>query len=247
MDPSLLIPAFIAGLLTFLAPCTLPLVPAYLGFISGVSSVELGRSGVRGTVFANGLAFVIGWSVVFILLGTLAGFLGAALVPYRTWLTRIGGGFVILFGLFMLDVIRLPFFARERTIRVPPLFRRGRPLNSLVLGSAFGLGWTPCVGPILGSVLLLASTSATALSGAALLAVFSLGLAVPFLAIALAAGSASRLVSRATPYLRIASIIGGLFLILIGILMLTDNMPLLISYGYRLFRFINYERLLDYL
>ena len=195
----------------------------------------------------NGLAFVIGWSVVFILLGTLVGFLGAALVPYRLWLARIGGVFVIIFGLFMLNVLKLPWLSRERHLRVPQFFAPGRPANSLILGSAFGIGWTPCVGPILGSILLLASTSATALSGALLLTIFSAGLAIPFLAIAAGVGSAQRYIERAAPYLTAVSVIGGLFLIGLGILLFTGNMALLISYGYRLFRFINYERLLDYL
>lgn len=251
MDYALIIPGFIAGLLTFLAPCTLPMVPAYLGFISGASLEDLKDPArarrARGKILFNGLAFVIGWSAIFIALGTLAGFAGSALVPYRLWLGRIGGVFVIIFGLFMLNVLKVPFLAREVSFRPPAIFKPGRPANSLILGSAFGLGWTPCVGPILGSILLLASTTATAFQGALLLAVFSLGLAIPFLAIAAGIGSASRYLERATPYLGIVSIVGGLFLIGIGFLMLTGKMPLLIAYGYRFFRFIDYERLLDYL
>ena len=251
MDYSLAIPAFIAGLLTFLAPCTLPLVPAYLGFFSGVSLDELKDSGralaARRKIFLNGLAFVVGFSVIFIVFGTLAGFAGAALVPYRIWLSRIGGVFVIIFGLFMLGLLKIPLLGREARLHIPAILIKGRPANSLALGAAFGFGWTPCVGPILGSILLLASTSATALSGALLLAVFSLGLAMPFLAIALGIGSASRYLERFSRFLNIISIIGGLFLIGLGLLLLTNNFSLLISYGYRLFRFINYERLLDYL
>ncbi len=251
MDYSLIVPAFIAGLLTFLAPCTLPLVPAYLGFISGVSLDDLKDPGmarrVKAKIFLNGLAFVIGWSVIFVLLGTLAGFLGSALVPYRVWLARIGGVFVVLFGLFMLNVLRIPFIAREWQPKVPAIFERGRPVNSLILGSAFGVGWTPCVGPILGSVLLLASTSTTALQGAILLAIFSAGLAIPFLAIAAGVGRAANVLRRIAPYLTIVSIIGGIFLILLGMFLLTGNMSLLISYGFRFFRFLEYERLLDYL
>ena len=173
MDTVLVIPTFIAGLLTFLAPCTLPLVPAYLGFISGVSLADLQDPEkvrrVRWKIFLNGLAFVIGWTAVFVALGTLFGFVGSALVPYRQWLTRIGGIFVIIFGFFMLNVIRIPFLTRQRTISVPPIFKRGKASNSLILGTAFGLGWTPCVGPILGSILLLASTSTTVFQGAFLL------------------------------------------------------------------------------
>lgn len=248
---TLVIPAFIAGLLTFFAPCTLPLVPGYLGFISGASLEELRDPAkarrARLKIFLNGLFFILGFSLIFIALGTLAGFVGSALVPYRLWLSRLGGIFVIIFGLFMLNVIKLPFLKQEKKFRAPTLFKRGRPMNSLVLGSAFGFGWTPCVGPILGSILFLAATSTTAAQGAVMLAIFSLGLAFPFLLIALGIGAATRYIEKFSRYLNAVSIIGGVFLIFLGLLLLTNNMALLIAWGYRLFEFINYDRLLDYL
>lgn len=252
MDLSLIIPAFIAGILTFLAPCTLPLVPGYLGFISGASLDDLKdpekAKKARWKIFLNGLFFMLGFSTVFIIMGTLVGFIGARfLVPYRLWLGRIGGIFVILFGLFMLNVLKIPFLMREKKFKAPVLFERGKPINSFILGSAFAFGWTPCVGPILGSVLLLASTSTTALSGALMLAVFSAGLAVPFLLIAASIGTASRSINNISKYLNVVSVIGGIFLIFLGVLLVSGNMGLLISYGYRIFGFINYDRLLDYL
>lgn len=252
MDISLIIPAFIAGVLTFLAPCTLPLVPGYLGFISGASLEDLKdpakATNARWKIFLNGLFFMAGFSAVFIIMGTLVGFIGARLlVPYRLWLGRIGGIFVILFGLFMLNVLKIPILAREKRLKAPVLFERGNPANSFILGSAFAFGWTPCVGPILGSVLLLASTSTTALSGALMLAVFSAGLAVPFLLIAIGIGSASRSIKNISKYLNVVSVIGGIFLIFLGVLLVSGNIGLLISYGYRIFRFINYDRLLNYL
>lgn len=251
MDLSLVIPAFIAGILTFLAPCTLPLVPGYLGFISGASLEDLKdpekAKKARWKIFLNGVFFVVGFSLVFIVLGTLAGFAGRALVPYRIWLTRIGGIFVIIFGLLMVNVLKLPFLQSGRQFRAPSVFKRGKPVNSLILGSAFGFGWTPCVGPILGSILLLASTSATALQGAIMLSIFSLGLAIPFLLIAIGIGSASKHIEKFSKYLSVVSVIGGIFLIILGILLLTNNIGLLISYGFRIFQFIDYERLLDYL
>jgi cytochrome c-type biogenesis protein len=251
MDYYLAIPAFIAGVLTFLAPCTLPLVPGYLGFISGAWLEDFKNAdkagAMRKKVFLNGLAFMAGWSMVFIVFGALAGFLGAALVPYRLWIGRVGGVFVILFGLFMLNALKIPSLARERHLKIPSFFERGKPINSFILGSSFGIGWTPCVGPILGSILLLASTSTTALEGGFLLAVFSAGLAVPFIAIALGVGSAMKFIARIAPFLHVVSIVGGLFLIGLGILLITNNMGLLISYGYQLFRFVEYDRLLDYL
>jgi len=184
-----IISAFVAGLLTFLAPCTLPLVPAYLGFISGVSTKDLEDPAkakiARRKIIQNGLFFVVGFSLVFILFGTLAGLIGQGLVPYRIWLTRIGGIFVILFGLFMLGAFKIPFLQSDKRIRIPSFLKVGKPTSSLVIGSAFAFGWTPCVGPILGSILLLASTSANALDGAFLLTVFSIGLAIPFLLVAI--------------------------------------------------------------
>ena len=252
MEFSLITPALIAGIFTFLAPCTFPLVPAYLGFISGVSAEDLKDptrvKQARRKIFLNGLLFIIGFSAVFILMGTLIGFVGAQfLAPYRFWLGRIGGVFVIIFGLFMLNVLKIPFLAREAKFGVPTIFERGKPVNSLILGSAFAFGWTPCVGPILGSVLLLASTSATALQGGLLLTTFSGGLAIPFLLIAIGIGSASQYIQNISRYLNAVSIIGGIFLIFLGLLIVTGNIGLLTSYGYRLFRFIEYDGLLDYL
>lgn len=248
---ALIIPSFIAGVLTFLAPCTLPLVPGYLGFISGVSLQDLKvpekAAQARRKIFLNGLFFVIGFSLVFILLGSLAGLGGQTLIRYRVWLARIGGIFVMVFGLLMLGVLKIPFLMREKQFRVPKIFERGRPINSLLFGSAFAFGWTPCVGPILASVLFLASTSATVASGALLLAVFSLGLSMPFLAVAWSVGRASRLIARFSAVSKVISVVGGLFLIFLGALILTNRMGLLISWGYQLLRFINYDRLLDYL
>lgn len=251
MDFSLIIPAFIAGILTFLAPCTLPLVPAYLGFISGVSAKDLQdpltAKSAKRKIFLNGALFIIGFSAIFIILGTVAGFFGQLLFGYRVWLSRIGGIFVILFGLFMLNVLKIPFLSKEVQIKTPALFQKANPLNSLILGSTFGLGWTPCVGPILGSILTLAAASTTALQGAFLLAVFSLGLAVPFLVIAAGFGSASTHIAKLGKFLNIVSIIGGLFLIFLGILLLTNKLGIWIAYFYQWFNFINYDRLLDYL
>ncbi|MEK7165026.1 MAG: cytochrome c biogenesis protein CcdA [Patescibacteria group bacterium] len=248
---ALIIPSFIAGLLTFLAPCTLPLVPGYLGFISGVSLVDLNdplqARAARWKIFLNGLFFTIGFTSIFIMFGAAFGLIGSVLVPYRLWLGRIGGVFVILFGLFMLDVIKIPWLSGERRFAAPALFARGRMLNSFILGAAFGFGWTPCIGPILGSVLFLASFSATALSGAFLLGVFSLGLAVPFLLIAVGIGHAGQHLGSLGRYLKIISVMGGLFLIFLGGLLATNNLGVWVAYFYQIFGFINYDKLLDYL
>ncbi|MBI3114785.1 MAG: sulfite exporter TauE/SafE family protein, partial [Candidatus Harrisonbacteria bacterium] len=202
----------------------------------------------RWKIFLNGFFFMVGFSAVFIILGTLVGFIGATfLAPYRLWLGRIGGIFVIIFGLFMLNIVKIPFLMGEKQFKATGLFKRGNPINSFILGSAFAFGWTPCVGPILGSILLLASTSSSALQGALLLTIFSAGLAAPFLLIAVGIGSASRYIKNISKYLNVISIIGGIFLIFLGVLLVSGNIGLLVSYGYRLLQFINYDRLLDYL
>lgn len=251
MDLALIIPAFIAGLLTFLAPCTLPLVPAYLGFISGVDQDALANpqtaAAARRKIFWNGVAFILGFAFVFIAFGTLAGLVGQALVPYRLWLARIGGALIMLFGLFMLGVFKIPLLSSDKRLPIFKWLHLGKPSSSLFIGGTFALGWTPCVGPILGSILLLAGTSGTALQGALLLSIFSLGLAIPFLIIALAFSRATKFIDASSKYLKGISVVGGLFLILLGVLLMTDNFGLTIQYGYRLLEFINYDRLLEYL
>lgn len=251
MDFALVIPAFIAGVLTFLAPCTLPLLPGYLSFIGGVGSADLHDPALlraaRWRIFSNGLAFTLGFTAIFMLFGTSAGFLGNFLLQYRDWLGRIGGIFIILFGLFMLGALKLPFFSGAKSLPVSSLFARGKRINSFLLGAAFAFGWTPCVGPILGAILTLAAVSATASQGALLLGVFSLGLAIPFLILAYATASAWRVIARLQWLLQIISIIGGLFLIFLGILLFTGHLALWVSYFFRVFDFVNYNRLLNYL
>jgi len=252
---ALIIPAFIAGIITFLAPCTLPLVPAYLGFISGTSAADLKDptkvKGARMKIFLNGLFFMVGVTFVFVVFGTLAGLIGQSLAPWRIWLTRIGGVFVIIFGLYMTGILRIgplnSLLGADRKIKLPFQVKKGNPLSSAALGASFALGWTPCVGPILGSILLLASTSTTAFQGGFLLFVFSMGLAVPFLVIAAGFGTLSTKVTKIAKYLRWVEIIGGVFLVALGALLLTNNLSLLVSYGFQYLQFINYEALLDYL
>lgn len=251
MPEPLILAAFIAGFLTFFAPCTAPIIPGYLAFISGVSDRELENAAraksARRRIFLNGASFVVGFSVVFIILGTLVGLAGRALVPYRLWLTRIGGVFVIAFGLFMLKALPIPFLSGPHVIPIPKIFQRGKPENSFLLGATFALGWTPCVGPVLASVLFLASTTTTIVTGTWLLAVFALGLAIPFLATAALTSAAAHFLDQHSGFLHTISFLGGLLLLLIGILLLTNNFNGLVSLGYRLMPFLEYERLLDYL
>lgn len=252
MDYSLIIPAFIAGILMFLAPCTLPLVPGYLGFISGASFDDLQDPTkaklARRKIFRNGLLYVTGFTVVFVLLGTIFGLGGIAFAKYRIFLTQLAGAFVILFGLYMIGSTKikwLNFLNFDKHINATKHFKPGKPMSSLVFGGAFALGWSPCVGPLLGSVLLLASTGETVLQGAFLLFIFSLGLAIPFLVVAASVGAATKYIKKLNKYLSVISIVGGIFLIFIGYLLITNSFSAWFSFIYGALDFINYDSLLD--
>jgi cytochrome c-type biogenesis protein len=252
----LLFPAFIAGVLTFLAPCTLPLVPAYLGFISGVSAKDLQdeklRPQMRRRVLINGVFYVLGFSVVFIALGVLFGVGGAALASYKSVLVKVGGAFVLFFGLYLIGILeRIPALRRilsnEHRFKLPSSLQPGSGSSSFIFGATFALGWTPCVGPILGSILFLASSTATVGQGALLLSIFSLGLAIPFLFIAAGIGHATQTIAKLSRVLPYVSFTGGAMLIFLGVLLLTDQVGIWLTWTYQLFEFFQYERLLDYL
>lgn len=246
LDPLALAPAaFLAGLLMFLAPCTLPIVPGYLAFIAAVPSEASARER-RRRVLVNALAFVIGFSFVFILLGTFAAAIGSFLGPWKDTLSRAAGAIIIIFGLTMLGVVRIPALSGDKRIAIPHFLTIGKPHSSALIGALFALGWSPCIGPILGTILLFASTSATAGQGALLLAVFSLGLALPFIATALLLERAGALISRYSKFVSVLSIVGGVILVLLGILMLLGDMSLLVTWGFGAFDG-RYSSLLKYM
>lgn len=250
--PELIIPSFIAGLLTFLAPCTLPLVPAYLTYISGSSIRGLSKVDAqkdnKAKVFLNGLFFVLGFSVVFILLGLFAGALGGIFMEGKLWLGRIGGLFVIFFGLLMLDIISIPSLLSEKKLSIDPhTERRGTYSFSFLLGVVFGSGWTPCIGPILGSILILAGSSSTAFSGALLLSVYSLGLAIPFLLIALGISKAEKIIDKYSSKMGFITKIGGMLLVILGIALFTGKMNFFTQEIFRFLEFINYDSLMNYM
>lgn len=223
---ALIASSFIAGLFTFFAPCTLPLVPAFLGVISGVSPEELkdpeSAKHLRGKIVANAIFYVLGFSLVFILFGVAFSFLGQIYLV-RIWLQRLGGILVIIFGLVLLGLFNVPFLSGEKQIRAPKLLQSVSKTNSFILGALFSLGWSPCVGPLLGGILLLASGLDTVLQGAFLLVVFSLGFAIPFLLTALLIGKAFSAFGRWSPALKVINIIIGMFLVGLGILLISDQ------------------------
>ena len=222
----------LAGLLSFLSPCVFALVPAYIGYLSGRSISPSGEVVAnRWVTFSHGVAFVVGFSFVFVLLGAAASAVGAVLYDLRIWLARIGGVVVIIFGLHTMGLINIPFLNYDTRRQVQPDQRWGY-LSSVMMGVFFSAGWAPCVGPVLGAVLTLALSSARILPGVILLSAYSIGLAIPFLLAALAVGSVTELIrkySRAVHYLSIAT---GVILVIVGILLLTGQLGQLARYGF---------------
>ncbi|MES2006511.1 MAG: cytochrome c biogenesis protein CcdA [Patescibacteria group bacterium] len=231
MDLALIPAAFIAGVLMFLAPCTLPIVPGYLAFIAGAPAG--GAKASRRRIVSNALAFVIGFSIIFIALGASAGLLGSLVGEWRPLITRVAGVIIIIFGLTMLNVLRLPVLSKEMHVKIPKFLTIGRWQSSALIGALFALGWSPCIGPILGTILFLAAGGATALLGAFLLGIFSLGLGIPFLLTALLMQTGQNMFGKWATTTKILSYIGGTILLLVGVLMLTDNMGLLIEWGFK--------------
>lgn len=211
--------AFAAGLLSFLSPCVLPLVPSYIGFLTGMSLPE--ATGRKRPALFHAILFVAGFSLVFILLGASATALGRALNQYQVWIQRIGGVLIIGFGLVCLGVFRADFLMRDRRVQMEQ-----KPvgyLGSLLVGMAFAAGWTPCIGPVLGAILGLAATSSDLTRGTLLLVSYSAGLAVPFLLAAVALESFLDWFQRFRRYLPWVMRVSGALLVFVGILMVTGE------------------------
>lgn len=222
--------AFGAGLLSFLSPCVLPLVPSYLTFVTGMSVDDLAASdGSRRWVATRHAAlFVIGFGIVFIVLGATATTVGVLLARLLVPLQRVGGALVFLFGCYLLGTLRLPVLSRERRVH---LARRPAGLaGSVVVGMAFGAGWTPCVGPVLASILLFAGTTGSMLRGEGLLAAYTLGLGLPFLGVALAFEWFLTRRSLIARWVRPIEIFTGLLLVVVGALLASGRFSMLTGF-----------------
>jgi len=215
--------AFTAGLLSFLSPCVLPLIPSYVTFITGLSLEDVQKS--RRAALIHSLLFVLGFTLIFLAFGATATALGQLLLYQRAWITRIGGLLIIVFGLYMLGVFNVSMFSRERRVHIA-----NKPvgyLGTLLVGVAFGAGWTPCIGPILGSILTYAASSADLARGLWLLLAYSLGLAVPFLLAAVAVERFLDFFGRMKRQMIWITRTSGVLMIVVGVLMITNYFTVL--------------------
>lgn len=226
ISPLLFVTALAAGMVSFASPCVLPLVPAYLGFITGRSAEELhsARGQVRVEILTQGLAFVLGLAIIFALLGASASVLGRTLLQNQERLYQVGGVIVVVFGLQMLGITRIPFLARTaRVAQVTPNVQRTH-VGAFAMGLAFGAGWTPCVGPFLAGLLGLASQQETVGAGVLLLLVYALGLGIPFLLAGVAVDRSLNVMRNIRPHMLTIERFSGVLLIGMGILLFTEQL-----------------------
>jgi cytochrome c-type biogenesis protein len=223
--------ALIAGLLSFLSPCVLPLMPSYISYITGVSFEDLqdttDKKRIQMLTLTNSLFFILGFSLVFISLGASSSVIGRIFNNYQEWIRIIGGVVIIFFGLFVAGFFQINILQRDKRFHLS-----GKPtgyLGSVVVGTAFAAGWTPCIGPILGSILLYASAQGSTLYGVKLLSMYSLGLAIPFLFASLAFNSFLSYSKKVRKYMKVIMLASGLLLVAFGILLLTNKLTLLTS------------------
>lgn len=225
--------AFSAGLLSFISPCVLPLVPSYLSYITGLSVEKLAnieeREHFKSLIIMNSLLFISGFSSVFIAFGASASLIGQLLYEYQDVIRKVGGILIILFGLYLVGILRLSFFITERRL----VHFETRPvgyLGSFLIGTAFAAGWTPCVGPVLGAILAYASTTESMSGGILLLSAYSLGLGLPFFLTAFGMDRFLSYFKSLRSYLGGVSIVSGGLLILVGVMLFTDSVTLMTSF-----------------
>jgi cytochrome c-type biogenesis protein len=231
-EPLGVVVAFTAGLFSFLSPCVLPLFPSYLSFVTGMSVADLQTDltpATRRRVVLHALAFVLGFSVVFVSLGASFSVAGQVLLDYRDWIRRVGGALIVVFGFYIAGFLNFGPFSRTKQwqIREKPAGYAG----SFVVGLTFAIGWTPCVGPILGAILSLAGTADTVGRGIGLLVAYSAGLGVPFVLSAIALGGFLRFFKRYRPFIPVVERAAGVILILVGVLVFTNYYVVLNSWA----------------
>lgn len=220
--------ALFAGLLSFFSPCILPLIPAYFTFITGFSLDELTGDKsrrIRKKIVFSTLAYVSGFSTVFILMGASASFVGGVALQYQNWIRIIGGILIVILGIHMTGFIRIKGLEFEKRLHV-----QKKPLHfmgTFFVGMAFGAGWSPCIGPLLGSILIVAGNQETVTQGIILLAIYSTGLAIPFLVLSLFVDAMLKLVKKASWMIRYVNVTAGVLLVIMGVLLATNNLSLI--------------------
>lgn len=220
--------AFSAGLLSFLSPCVLPLVPAYIGYMTGSSINNKNIHRYKISTLYKVLGFVLGFSLIFIIMGASATTLGKLIISNQILFRRFGGSLMIVFGLHTMGIIKIKMFYYEK--RLLSVINFSKNFSPLLIGMAFAAGWTPCVGPILSSILIYSSNLATVYQGIFLLSVYSLGLSIPFILTALAIDRFIKLKNNILKFSKHISIISGLLLVTMGILVFTNNLNALSRY-----------------
>jgi cytochrome c-type biogenesis protein len=227
-----LIAAFSAGFLSFVSPCVLPLVPSYISYITGLSVEQLmdasERVKFKKAIVLNSLLLIAGFSSVFIAFGASASFLGQMLITYQDHIRRIGGILIIVFGLYLLGILNLKFLKMEYRYQF-----RNRPagyMGSFLIGVAFAAGWTPCVGPVLGSILLYASTTDSLLNGIVLLTFYSLGLGLPLFLTALGVDRFLSYFKEVRAYLWVVSTVSGVLLVIVGVMIYANSLTMITSF-----------------
>ena len=223
--------AFLAGLASFLSPCVFSLVPAYIGYLGGRAAGGESNASNRWITFTHGLAFVFGFSVVFIVLGVAVSVAGGLLYDIRNWLAKIGGIVVIIFGLHMIGVFRIPFLEYDTRVNTAPN-QKWSYLSSALMGVFFSAGWSPCVGPVLGTILTLAINGGSIVLGAQLLTAYSAGLAIPFLVAALGIGWVTTILRKYGKLMRYVEIAMGVILVIVGVMLFEGVFELIARYGY---------------
>jgi cytochrome c-type biogenesis protein len=222
--------SFLAGLASFLSPCVFSLVPAYIGYLGGRAAGGETTESNRFITFTHGLAFVLGFSVVFIMLGVATASLGRLLYDLRDILTKIGGVVVIIFGLHMIGVFRIKFLEYDTRVQQAPNRKWGY-LSSALMGVFFSAGWAPCVGPVLGAILTLSLNGGSVSTGVTLLSAYSAGLAIPFLIAALGVGWVTLTLRKYGKVMHYAEVVMGVILVIVGVLLFTGTFGLIAQKG----------------
>ena len=239
MDQINIVTAFVFGLLSFISPCVLPIIPGYISFISGYSLNEMTGENktARRAMLVNTLFFIAGFTLIFVLMGAAATSIGQVLNENLSLISKIAGVIIIIFGLHMIGIFKIGFLNYEKRFHLQD--KKLGILGSFTVGSAFAFGWTPCIGPVLAGILAIASQQETVMQGVVLLTVYSLGLGIPFLLTSLSINKFFNVFNRIKKHFHAIEVVGGVMLIAVGVLMITNYLTIIASYFAKWFPFLN--------